>query len=266
MGIEKTSRAWWTGNWNTNPNYIESEYTEGGDLKTWPKKTQSIIPDDPTLKIYMDDATNDINIDTKPSGAKISYKPYKDVNGKWIVLGVTPIDKVRVPVGMHRWRIQKEGYHDRELASSVLLRDAFSVKQKELIKSNYGDPLKFHWNLYEKNSVPAGSIGIDRGKFQIGLRGIWFNPKGMMLDQFFIDRTEVTNRDYKKFVDSGGYANPKFWKPEFEKGGQVIPWAEAMKLFVDQTGQTGPSTWELGDYPEGPVNGKGSAEKTKAAK
>ena len=32
-----------------------------------------------------------------------------------------------------------------------------------------------------------------------------------------------------------------------------------MKLFVDRTGQPGPSTWELGDYPEGqddyPVSG-----------
>jgi eukaryotic-like serine/threonine-protein kinase len=223
------------------------------------KKVQAVIPDDPTLKNCIDDATNDINIHTKPEGAKVAYKPYKDVDGEWIDLGLTPIDGVRVPVGMHRWRVQKEGYQDRELASSVLVRNAFSAKQKELVKSNYGDLSMFNWNLYKKSRVPEGTIGIDRGKFQIGLRGIWFNPKGMMMDQFFIDRTEVTNRDYKEFVHGGGYTNPKFWKQQFKKEGHIIPWAEAMKLFVDETGQIGPSTWELGDYPEGqddyPVSG-----------
>ena len=76
---------------------------------------------------------------------------------------------------------------------------------------------------------------------------------------FFIDETEVTNRAYKEFVDAGGYAETKYWKQEFKKDGQIIPWDEAIKEFVDRTGQPGPSTWEFGDYPEGqddhPVSG-----------
>ena len=81
----------------------------------------------------------------------------------------------------------------------------------------------------------------------------------MELDHFFIDRTEVTNRAYKEFVDAGGYSSPKFWKQTFKKDASVISWDEAMKYFVDQTGQPGPFTWELGNYPEGhddyPVGG-----------
>ncbi len=37
---------------------------------------------------------------------------------------------------------------------------------------------------------------------------------------FFIDRYEVTNKQYKEFVDIGGYSNPNYWKNEFIKDGK----------------------------------------------
>ena len=218
------------------------------------KKAHTAIPEDPTLKVYMDKATNDINIHTQPEGAKVAYKPYKDVDGEWIDLGITPVDKVRIPVGMHRWKLQEEGYQERELARAVLPRKSLSPKQLETLTARYGDPLTFNWRLYEKNQVPPGTIGVDKGRFQMALTGFPFDPAGMNLEWFFIDRTEVTNHKYKEFVDSGGYKEPKFWKREFKKDGQIIPWSEAMKSFVDKTGQPGPATWELGDYPEGQDN------------
>ncbi|MDH3650555.1 MAG: formylglycine-generating enzyme family protein, partial [Saprospiraceae bacterium] len=80
-----------------------------------------------------------------------------------------------------------------------------------------------------------------------------------ILEDFFIDRYEVTNEQYKQFVNEGGYQNQKLWKNEFFDDGKVMNWQEAMSKFVDQTGRPGPSTWEAGDYPEGqekyPVGG-----------
>ena len=35
---------------------------------------------------------------------------------------------------------------------------------------------------------------------------------------FFIDKYEVTNKQYKEFVDNGGYSNRDYWKNEFIKG------------------------------------------------
>ena len=76
---------------------------------------------------------------------------------------------------------------------------------------------------------------------------------------FFIDRYEVTNKQFKKFIDDGGYGKPEYWKNEFIKDGKVIRWEVAMALFVDKTGRPGPFTWEAGDYPDGnddyPVSG-----------
>ena len=71
---------------------------------------------------------------------------------------------------------------------------------------------------------------------------------------FFIDRYEVTNRQYKKFLDEGGYQRPEFWSAL-----QPVPFQKAIKSFTDQTGLPGPSTWRSGDYVSGqdayPVSG-----------
>ena len=79
------------------------------------------------------------------------------------------------------------------------------------------------------------------------------------LPSFWLDRYELTNREYKAFVDAGGYRRPELWKHAFLRGGKPIPFAEAMALLRDRTGRPGPATWELGSFPEGqadfPVSG-----------
>ena len=76
---------------------------------------------------------------------------------------------------------------------------------------------------------------------------------------FWIDRYEVTNRQFKEFVDRGGYRNREYWKQTFLKDGRTLSWEQAMAEFRDATGKPGPATWELGTYPEGradyPVGG-----------
>jgi hypothetical protein len=40
-------------------------------------------------------------------------------------------------------------------------------------------------------------------------------PPGAVLPDYWIDKYEVTNRQYQEFVSAGGYQNPKFWKEPF---------------------------------------------------
>ena len=68
---------------------------------------------------------------------------------------------------------------------------------------------------------------------------------------YFIDKYEVTNREFKRFVDSDGYQNPEYWEHEFIKDEHVLTFKEAMAEFRDRTSRAGPSTWEVGSYPEG---------------
>ena len=85
------------------------------------------------------------------------------------------------------------------------------------------------------------------------------NLPNQKLEAFFMDKYEVTNKEYKAFIDHGGYQNKNYWDFEFEKNGRVLGFEEAMKLLIDVTGKPGPAGWELSDYPDGmgdyPVTG-----------
>jgi dienelactone hydrolase len=69
----------------------------------------------------------------------------------------------------------------------------------------------------------------------------------------------VTNRQFKQFVDQGGYQKRDYWKTPFVRDAKPVSWDEAMATFRDTTGRPGPSTWEGGTYPPGkddfPVTG-----------
>jgi len=58
-----------------------------------------------------------------------------------------------------------------------------------------------------------------------------------LVDPIYLDRNCVTNADYAKFVDSGGYSNPRYW-PE-----GIL--ANVLR-FVDNDDQPGPKSWSDG--------------------
>jgi dienelactone hydrolase len=97
-------------------------------------------------------------------------------------------------------------------------------------------------------SIPRDMVRVMGAEMPIGKLG-----------DFFIDKYEVTNKRYKEFVNAGGYRNKKYWKERFVRYKKELAWEDAIKEFVDQTGQPGPAGWLAGDYPEGqseyPVSG-----------
>ena len=71
---------------------------------------------------------------------------------------------------------------------------------------------------------------------------------------FFIDRYEVTNKQFKEFIDAGGYQKREYWKNKFARDGRALSFEEAMAELRDATGRPGPATWEAGRYPDGQEN------------
>ena len=100
-------------------------------------------------------------------------------------------------------------------------------------------------------SVPASGVALT-------LTGFDFN-KRVPVPAFLINRYEVTNAQFKAFVDAGGYEKREYWTEPFIKDGHSIDWASAMTLFRDRTGRLGPATWQAGTHTEGqeefPVSG-----------
>jgi eukaryotic-like serine/threonine-protein kinase len=197
-------------------------------------KAEAILGSDTSLAVFFHQCSRNIDILTEPSGAKVYMKEYMKPDTLWSFLGTTPLKSIRVPIGIFRWKFEKEGY-------DTVLAAASSWGPGE------GDELIGSYNLVRtldrKDSLPAGMVRVPATETNIGKLG-----------DFFIGRYEVTNKEYKAFADSGGYRNKKYWKEPFVKDGQKLSWDEAMSAFVDQTGRPGPAAWIGGDYPEGHAN------------
>jgi len=203
------------------------------------KEAEAILGNDPELAALIRQCSREINVLTEPAGASVYMKEYEDPDAEWAFLGVTPLEGVRVPIGIFRWKIEKEGYETVLAAES-----SWNLGGGEDLISGY-DLVR---TLDEEGSAPPGMVRVQATETEVGSLG-----------DFFIGRYEVTNREYKTFVDAGGYRNREYWKHPFVKDGREFPWEEASGEFVDQSGQPGPSTWLGGDYLQGqdghPVSG-----------
>jgi tRNA A-37 threonylcarbamoyl transferase component Bud32/dienelactone hydrolase len=189
-----------------------------------------------------------VTIDTQPQGAEVYYKPYyADAAVPWTHLGTSPIKDVAVPRGVLRLKIEKNGWATVEDALPPYLDNTFS----------YGP---FSYVLDEQSTIPPGMVraSTSGAPFKLYVPGYDHLPAATLND-YWIDKFEVTNGQYKQFVASGGYAKREFWRQEFLKDGKAIPWEQAVSAFTDTTGRPGPATWEAGGYPAGrddyPVTG-----------
>lgn len=193
-----------------------------------------ILPQDPALNRILREISHPLRIRTTPPGADIKVKPYSQPDSRWVLIGRSPIDNYLLPLAYFRWRITKPGYRTVEGAAGF---------QSDVVE----------FTLDRESTIPADMVHVRGGDFQL----LSLNP--VHLDDFWLDRYEVTNHQYKEFIHEGGYTNRKYWRQQFVRYGHVMTWEQAMAEFRDPTGRQGPSTWELGDYPSGradfPVSG-----------
>jgi len=176
-----------------------------------------------------------IPVRTEPPGAEVFYKPYTEPDVPWRSLGTTPIEEAELPATYLRWKLDKPGY---ETVLDVGHAADLDFESGRLV------PSEKLWRLDPVGERPEGMILV---------------PGNEAMPAFMVDRYEVSNRQFKQFVDAGGYENPEYWTHEFVQPTGSLDFRSAMALFVDQTGRPGPITWEAGDYPDGrgedPVTG-----------
>ncbi len=201
------------------------------------RQARLVLPQDPTLEKLWTQATIEVAVESVPSGADVSYRPYRGDSRSWEKLGRTPLAKIRVPKNYYVWRVTKPGF-----AAAYQIAPTWTIVHKI--------PPNLAFRLDPEGSVPADMVRVPGGTIGLAIPGLDQLPE-IPLDDYLIDHHEVTNEEYKKFVDTGGYQKREFWKQPFVRNGRIVPWEEPVAFFRDTTGRPGPATWELGSFAKG---------------
>jgi serine/threonine protein kinase/predicted esterase len=200
------------------------------------KSANEAIPADPRLRAIQEQSTAVATLQIEPPGTRVFVRDWDAGTNDWLEVGRTPLANVRLPKGELRWKLVHDGYVTEETQRA------------------FPDIAAVHFHLFKESDLPPGMIAIPAAKAGHPLMSLQEDVGG-----FCIDRFEVANGEYQRFVDEGGYEKPEYWKHEFQRDGKPISREDALAAFCDQTGKPGPATWSNGHFPQGeydiPVRG-----------
>jgi dienelactone hydrolase len=208
------------------------------------RKAEAVLGDDPFLARALQDATRSAVWDVRPEGAEMYARPVRGGEDSWVRLGRGGKTPLQYPRGFTVYKLQ----HPQ--CETLVMAEADATAQAADRK----------FELVPRGTQPPGMHRIAAKWPMLFLHYMGFEkPSKVLTDPFWMDVHEVTNREFKAFVDAGGYRKRDLWKHPFVKEGRTLSWEEAIGLFKDATGRSGPAGWELSSYPEGqadyPVTG-----------
>lgn len=199
-------------------------------------QVQDYAPDSPALAEGL--AGPPVSFQSTPPGAKVFISDYTAAAGddlaQWRALGSTPLKADGIPRwGYYRIRAEKEGFAPQ-------IHTFFPAAG-----------LSVEITMQPASVAPPGMVWVPAGADS--------PAPPLTLPGFWMDAYEVSNREFRKFVDAGGYQKPEYWKEPFFKDGKPLSWQQAIEEFRDSTRRPGPASWQFGTYPDGaaamPVGG-----------
>ena len=215
---------------------------DNNDINYVFKKSKELLdkyPDNEILKSFYIKSSWKINVDSDLEDTSVYIKFGRD--SLWNYVGKTPIDSIRVP-GL--------GFSENDFNLKLIKDDIEYFGSDE----EYG-----FFEISFSKELPNGFI-LKKSK-----RDIFMNMPGIFLGSnnripaYGVSLTEVSNEEYKSFVDAGGYNNPEYWDFPIEIEGKKYSFDDGKLLFTDKFGKLGPKNWSYGEYPEEdirlPVNG-----------
>jgi eukaryotic-like serine/threonine-protein kinase len=208
------------------------------------RRVRSVLGSDAQLDSVWARVSTTANLHTAPEGAQVYWTAYRGDTASWRLLGETPLKNAEVP-------------QPRQLVNLIL---KFEKPGYRTIVRPLGVELRSRTPAILDSATPANADAIRiRGGIVAVPNPTRISGDSLRFSDFFIDRFEVTNRQFKQFVAAGGYQRRDLWEYPITMGGRALPWDSAMMRFLDRTGRPGPATWEAGDIPAGrenyPVNG-----------
>ena len=170
------------------------------------QQAQPYIADDPLLAEQLRAISRRAIVVTDPPGAEVFYRPYGRRREPWRRLGTSPID-TRIPRGVLHFQATMAG---RQTAEDVG-------------PGQFAREANIHLTLVAASQTPPGMVRIAASNqmSRVRISGLEHVP-AVRLPDYWIDRHEVTNRAFKRFVDDNGYRRPELWREPFLKDGQRL--------------------------------------------
>ena len=207
---------------------------------------QKYLPEDPTIARLMPTISQTISVKTDPTGAEVYLKRYvADGSGETprTLVGTTPINDLRIARGEYILYIEKNGYAktERSISGATLHTGTLVVLPA---------PLNLNEKLLPADKLPDRMVMVPGGDYRLVA---WARPteERVPLNDFFIDKYEVSNQEYKEFINGGGYLKKQYWQHPFLKDGKALSWEDALREFKDRTGLPGPRDWSNQNFPDG---------------
>jgi hypothetical protein len=155
-------------------------------------EAEKYIPRDPALAGLWPTISWTATVTSTPPGATVYVRHYGDPGSNWESVGTSPLTR-RVPRVDLEWKLTKQGYVTVERASVVGFNNRVIPPQIEVA-------------LSEERNAPPGMVRIAKTPRPAILRFPGFEGlPAIALGEYWIDRFEVTNSEFKKFLDAGGY-------------------------------------------------------------
>jgi dienelactone hydrolase len=202
-------------------------------------EAKAVLPHDSVLASLWPAFSSPTMIESDPPGARVYRRDNMGADSAWEYVGATPIDSLALPYSPSYSRL-------------MLVKAGFDTVQDLVAGSD-----ALHYRLDSAGTLPPGMVRVPIGTGPLLLWGL--DNLAIEVPEYLIGRYEVTNREFKRFVDAGGYQNREYWQVPFIADGEELSWEQAMSRLRDRSGRQGPATWEVGTYPVGeddrPVTG-----------
>lgn len=123
-------------------------------------------------------------------------------------LGTTPLDDVPLAPGYYRITVELEGVGYGERA--ILVDSLLDSRQVDV-------------HVVPTDEVRSDMVLIQGGPFLFGGSDPYVPARELELRPFWIDRYEVSNADYKSFVDDTGHPAPELWPEPYDHAWDELP-------------------------------------------
>ncbi len=184
-----------------------------------------------------------LTVRTEPAGCEVFLReinPYTDTLGEARSIGTSPIEEAPVPPGSYRIVVRKAGLGFSELTRQIDKRGwSYEVRAE----------------IRRTEDATRGMVRIPAGEFIYGAadeQNPFRTRRPGRLPDFWVDACEVSNGEYKAFLDATGHPPPALWGGTYSKEWDELPvgevtWFDAL-AYAEWAGKRLPTLleWERG--------------------